>query len=115
LLSTWLLTAYRANRPIRLGRPSGSAHEEEAVLVWRYARENEMRTIRTAADADAIRAEVEQFTDDGWDRDGTHFEWENWLDRLEGALDLDLGSDLDSEGIKRVQSIARKAAKDGLI
>ena len=74
-----------------------------------------MRTIRTAADAEAIRPEIEAFTDDGWDRDGTHFEWENWLDRLEGELDLDLGSDMDSEGIKRVQSIARQTAREGAV
>ena len=74
-----------------------------------------MRTIRTAADAEAIKAEVEAFTDDGWNRDGTHFQWDDWLDRLESQLDLDIGSDLDSEGIKRIQSIARKAAKEGSI
>jgi hypothetical protein len=74
-----------------------------------------MREILTAADAEAIRAEIEAFTDEGWDREGTRFEWENWLDNLEGSLDLDLGSDTDSEGIKRVQSIARKAAREGAV
>jgi hypothetical protein len=73
-----------------------------------------MRTIRTAADAEAIRDEIVKFTDDGWDRDGTLFEWENWLDRLEGqSLDLDLGSDMNSEGIRRIQFIARQAAREG--
>ena len=69
------------------------------------------REIKTAADAEAIRSEIEAFVDEGWDRDGTAFEWENWLDRIEGELGLDLGSDTESEGFRAIKRIARKAAQ----
>jgi hypothetical protein len=73
------------------------------------------RPIQTAADAEAIRAEIETFTDEGWDREGTRFDWDNWLDRIERDLNLDLGSDLFSPGIKTMQQIARRAAREGAL
>ena len=76
-------------------------------MAYEYHR---YRQIQTAEDADAIRAEVEAFTDAGWDRSGTRFHWDDWLDRLERSLDLDLGSDVSSPGLKRIREIARAAA-----
>jgi hypothetical protein len=73
-----------------------------------------MRTIETTAQVEDIRAEIEEFAAEGWDLDPDtgRVEWEDWFDRFERRHDLDLGSDLLSPVIRKVQRIARAAIRE---
>lgn len=64
------------------------------------------KPIRTAADADSIREDIEQVFD-GWYADADRIDWHDFIDRLEGH-DNDLGSDMLSPAIKRIKAIVKE-------
>lgn len=66
-----------------------------------------MREIRTAADADSIRDEIETVYD-GWYASEARIDWDAFLDRLESHADADLGTDMLSPGISRIKRIVRE-------
>lgn len=70
----------------------------------------ELRPIRTREQADAISAEIEDHAE-GWVTDA-RVDWDDYLDRVERDLRLDLGEDLDSPAIKRVLAIARRVRRE---
>jgi hypothetical protein len=70
---------------------------------------SDLKEIRTAADADAIREDIEAIFD-GWFADEERIDWENFLDRVEN-LDYDLGNDTLSPAIKRIKAIVRELRK----
>jgi len=75
-----------------------------------------MRTIVTAADADAIADTIAEFAAEGWARDPDtgRIDWEEWADRFEARHpDIDLGGDMLAPGFKRLQRIARQAIAEG--
>ena len=72
-------------------------------------------TIATVADADSIRAQVEEFAAEGWamDPDTGRVDWEEWADRFEARYqDVDLGSDMTAPGFRAVQRMARNAIRE---
>ncbi len=71
------------------------------------------RPIKTAADADGIRDQIAEVLDD-WYPDHEHIEWEDFYDKLEGGVGglYDLGEDLRSPALKRIQEIVRELRRE---
>lgn len=69
------------------------------------------REIRTAADADSIREDIEEVYS-GWFADESSIDWEDFVDRLE-KRDLDLGGDMLSPAVKRIKVIVRELRRAG--
>lgn len=70
-----------------------------------------LRPVHTKAQADAISTEIEEHAD-GWVTAEFAPDWDDWLDRVEGDLGLDLGSDMNGPGIKRVLAIGRRVRRE---
>jgi len=68
------------------------------------------RVIRTAADADDLREEIEAVFD-GWYSDGGPIDWYDFIDRLERTGKYDFGTDMLSDAIRRVKAIVRELRK----
>lgn len=68
---------------------------------------DELRPILTAVDADSISDVIEEVYD-GWFAKEPQIDWEDFLNRLEQWAHCDLGHDLHSPAIKRIQQTVRK-------
>lgn len=77
--------------------------EELAMgTVWRVP--------ETAADIESIRGEIEEVAE-GW-ACGERVDWEEFIDRCENLLMVDLGDDLASPQVRAVFAIARRIRKE---
>lgn len=66
--------------------------------------------IRTAADADVIRDDIEQVYD-GWYAQASRVDWVDFLDRLEG-MGHDLGDSMVSPAVNRIKRIVSDLRKE---
>lgn len=66
----------------------------------------------TQEEIDRTLALTEDYAAVGMDRRGPGFDWESFLDRIERASDIDLGSDMDSPFIKKIKATAKKAWRE---
>lgn len=69
------------------------------------------------AGVNALEEQIADLAADGWDQDDEtgRFEWEDFLNRVERYLDVELPGQMDDPAVKRVQAIARKAAREARI
>jgi hypothetical protein len=63
-----------------------------------------VRYIQTAADANQIRPEIESVYD-GWFADVRRIDWEEFLDRLEEFVDIDMGGSMTTPAVARIKQI----------
>jgi uncharacterized protein (DUF2267 family) len=74
------------------------------------------RTIATVDDLREFEDRVRDLAVDGWDQDDAgRFDWDGFLARIERYLDVDLPTQMDDPVIRKVQRVARAAAREARV
>jgi hypothetical protein len=73
-----------------------------------------MKEIRTVADVEAIREQIEEFASELWavDEETGRVDWEDWFERFERHLDVGLPDQWDDPAIRAVKRIAKQAIQE---